>query len=74
MRMDCWENKSTIKRKCAEDVMRSLDIDIDKVQQCVADSFDIKGDYQSDNTILEEDRRHSDLYGVTINPSLVINR
>ena len=32
MRKDCYENKNTIKRKCAEDVMRSLDIDIDKVQ------------------------------------------
>ena len=74
MRKDCYENKNTIKRKCAEDVMRSLDIDIDKVQECISDSFDIKGDYQSDNSILEEDRRHSNLYGVTINPSLVINR
>lgn len=53
--------------------MEYLGIDFPAVEQCYLDSFAIKGDDQSKNTILEDDRQWSKLLGISIHPSITIN-
>ena len=74
MRFDCLEQRRTIARECAEEKMTELAIDVQKVQKCIEDSFISSNNFQSYNETLETDRKQAELYGVTLNPSIVINR
>lgn len=50
-----------------------LDIDAEEIEKFVNNSFDIAGDYQSDNRILREDRAWQNLQQIHTHPAISIN-
>lgn len=59
--------------RCANDVLESLEIDPQMVEVCVNGSFAVKGDWDSYNYLLGDDREYQIGIGVQMNPSLAIN-
>jgi len=54
-------------------MMEIVDIDKDKVNECMDSSFKVHGDWQSNNQMLADDRKTINDLGVALNPSLTIN-
>ena len=71
--MVCLKEDMDLTDKCAELMMKEVKIPIDKVNECMEDSFAETGDWDSYNPMLEEDREHINDQGIVMNPSLTIN-
>ena len=56
-RDQCINPNKTLKftDACANNVLKKLDISSDVITKCIDDSFEVPGDYSSDNKILRED-------------------
>lgn len=50
-----------------------LDIDPEEIEKCVNNSFDVPGNFQSDNRILREDRAWQNLQQIHTHPAISIN-
>mmetsp|Transcript_889 Transcript_889/g.1212 ORF Transcript_889/g.1212 Transcript_889/m.1212 type:complete len:103 (+) Transcript_889:1014-1322(+) len=62
-----------ITQECAERRMENLEIDIERVNFCVLDSFETFGDHTTTNDILRLDRDNSNNLGITMSPTVAIN-
>ena len=43
------------------------------LNECVLGSFEVRGEYESDNEILRKDRRWADKNNVNLHPSITVN-
>ena len=50
-----------------------LELDLTEINECVENSFDEVGNYESDNKFLREDRKWQELQNVRIHPAITIN-
>lgn len=57
----------------AKDVLVSLGLDHEVIHKCIEDSFDVPGDYQSDNKLLRDDKMWSRVLDVRSHPMVTIN-
>ena len=69
----CLVPNMTITDHCAEKMMKSIGIPVDKVNECMEDSFSVRGDWTSYNEMLAGDRDNINDLGVVMNPTLTIN-
>ena len=73
LHLTCLQLEKEISDKCANRVLRDLEISVDKVDHCMKDSFEVYDDWESPNYILEEDRESANHLGIQMNPSVTIN-
>ena len=69
----CLGHFGKIEDQCAERMMRDLDIDVEKVNECIEGSFAQEGNWQSYNNLLSADREHATDLGIQYNPAVAIN-
>lgn len=62
-----------LKKGISENVMKKMSIPIETIDTCVNNSFEIPGDYQSDNKFLKEDRKWQRIMEVREHPAITIN-
>jgi len=62
--LGCLQVERELTKECAEKRMTHLGIDTERVNFCINDSFDEKGDYTSYNELLEEDRENANSLGI----------
>jgi len=58
---------------CSYLQMKDLGINVEAVNECVDNSFVIKGDRSSDNKILAADREFANSVGVVLHPAVTVN-
>lgn len=68
--MKCYETKN---EDCSKETHDHLGIDFSKTKECVENSFESKGDYNSPNRILKGQIDYAKNYGSAHWPAIVIN-
>ena len=68
--MKCYETKN---EDCSKETHDHLNLDFSKTKECVDTSFDSKGDLDTPNRILDDERSYAAKFGSAHWPAIVIN-
>ena len=60
-------------KNCATNEISIVGGSVDNATECVMRSFESYGDEATDNSILKEDKKLADIYGISIHPTITIN-
>jgi len=72
VQLDCLRN-GEIHPRCTNRHLHEVNLDSQQVQDCIDDSFEVRGDHTSDNKYLREDKEKAVKYGISVHPSMSIN-
>lgn len=73
MHLMCLQMDKELTYECAHRNMRNLEIPIERVDECVSNSFETPNNWESYNVLLAEDRDVANNLGVAMSPSISIN-
>jgi len=73
MHLMCLQMDKELTYECAHRNMRNLEIPIERVDECMSNSFEQADNWESYNMLLAEDRDAANNLGVAMSPSISIN-
>jgi hypothetical protein len=70
---DVCDSLERFNKECSYKIMQELEIETRLIDECVLSSFVSRGNVQTDNKILRDDRAFAEKLGIVIHPAISIN-